>query len=250
MNALNIFGVKFNCFDYNTLFGRIRDAVEMNYTVPGKNRNSPMTVTYATANSLNLVYGDMKLTEAFNEFDIIHPDGVGVHNALNNLYGESGDRERMTGSDFYPLLIKEAVRRKWKLFFFGDKDDILNNISAAEPELLVAGAQNGYDYEDGSLVKRINGSGADILIAGLGCPYQELWIQKYKQDIKCKVIIAVGNGIKVFAGRRFRGPVFIRKAGLEWAVRFLFNPVKYFRRYIIGNPLFLYRVREEKRKLK
>jgi len=250
LNTLNIFGVNFNCFDYNTLIGRIRDAVETNYALPDGNRNPPLTVTYATANSLNQVYNDMELIATFNMFDVVHPDGVGIYNVLKNLYGAPTERERMTGSDFYPMLIKEAVLKKWKLFFFGDKDEILNNISIAEPNLLIAGVQNGYDNEDELLIKRINDSAADILIVGLGCPYQEMWIQRYKSRTKCKVIIAVGNGIKIFAGRRFRGPLFIRKLGLEWAVRFLFNPFKYFKRYIIGNPLFLYRVHAEKKKLK
>jgi N-acetylglucosaminyldiphosphoundecaprenol N-acetyl-beta-D-mannosaminyltransferase len=56
----------------------------------------------------------------------------------------------------------------------------------------------------------------------------------------------VGDGIKVFAGIKLRGPGFIRAIGMEWFVRFLSNPFKYWKRYIWGNPLFLYRIFRDK----
>jgi N-acetylglucosaminyldiphosphoundecaprenol N-acetyl-beta-D-mannosaminyltransferase len=56
------------------------------------------------------------------------------------------------------------------------------------------------------------------------------------------VIIAVGDGIKVFAGNKRRGPKILQKLGLEWFVRFIFEPKRLWKRYLFGIPLFIFRV--------
>jgi N-acetylglucosaminyldiphosphoundecaprenol N-acetyl-beta-D-mannosaminyltransferase len=80
------------------------------------------------------------------------------------------------------------------------------------------------------------------LIIGLGQPLQEKWINDNHAQLNASVLIAVGDGIKVFAGEKRRGPLFMRKLGLEWLIRLFFNPFKYFNRYMVGIPVFLYRI--------
>ena len=54
--------------------------------------------------------------------------------------------------------------------------------------------------------------------------------------------MSVGDGIKVFAGTKKRGPKFLQKIGLEWIVRLFFEPKRLWKRYFIGIPLFIFRV--------
>ena len=230
---INIFGLQINKVDYGLLLSKIYIAVT---------QNTKLAIIYANSNTLNKIYKNSELKDKLNSSDIVHPDGIGIYIASRFLYGKNGFRQRMTGSDFYQMLIEEAIKRNWSIYFFGHDACTLKKIKEANSDLNIAGFSEGYDFETDKVINDINKSQAKILIAGLGFPLQEEWIYSNKDKIKCKVIIAVGDGIKVFADTKVRGPLFLRRIGLEWLVRLFGNPNKYWKRYIIGNPLFLYRI--------
>ena len=158
------------------------------------------------------------------------------------MFGTKGFSNRQSGSDFYEILIKFCIKHQLKLFIFGDKDETLENIKTSYPELELVGLQNGFSFENDKILIEINKSNPDILIVGLGTPKQEEWIIQNKQLLKVNIIIAVGDGIKVFAGTKRRGPKWIQKIGLEWLIRLLFEPKRLWKRYIMGIPLFIFRV--------
>lgn len=236
---ININGINIDILNYSQLSEDIKDAIV---------RGSQKTIAYSNANSINLSYTKhppdkfKSLKDSLNRFDINHPDGIGIYIASKILFGKSGLNERFTGSDLYPLLVNDAIKNKWKVFFFGHDDETLIKINSNLPGLAIAGIQNGFEYDDKELITKINTANTDILIIGLGTPRQEYWVSKYKNKLNCKVILCVGDGIKVFAGNKKRAPEFMRKTGLEWLARFAQNPLKYFKRYFLGNPLFLYRI--------
>jgi N-acetylglucosaminyldiphosphoundecaprenol N-acetyl-beta-D-mannosaminyltransferase len=233
MPSLEISGVNIKKLSYEELISEIKNAIL------GRKK---LNISYANANTVNLAAGKSNFRNQLNSFDIIHPDGVGILIASKLLYGENKFPSRFNGSDFYPLLAEECIKNKWRIFFFGHHSSILENIKLAHPGLNVCGTAEGYSFHPVKIVSVINNAKPDILIVGLGQPLQEELILFYKNDFKCMVTIAVGDGIKVFAGEKKRGPEFMQKAGLEWIIRLFYNPFKYFRRYVIGNPLFLYRI--------
>ncbi|MEJ2613977.1 MAG: WecB/TagA/CpsF family glycosyltransferase [Ignavibacteriaceae bacterium] len=106
----------------------------------------------------------------------------------------------------------------------------------------MCGYQDGYNIENEKLIEKINDLLPDILIVGLGCPKQEEWIVKFKDYLNVKIILAVGDGIKVFAGTKIRGSNLFRTSGLEWFIRLITNPSRYWKRYLLGIPLFIIRV--------
>jgi len=232
-DKINIFGVNINKIDYGILLGKIYIAIE---------KKQKLSIAYANSSTLNNSYSNSHNQDLLNSFELIHADGIGVFLASKLLYGKNGLSSRMTGSDFYAKLIEEGVKRKWRFLFFGHDKPTLVKIRTQNPGLNITGINEGYSFDTDELTERINNSGTDILVIGLGFPKQEIWINENKNKLKCSVIIAVGDGIKVFAGTKKRGTALIRKLGLEWTVRLIFSPLKYWKRYVIGNPLFLYRI--------
>lgn len=230
---VEINGIKIDITDYRGLSSLISNAIST-----GEN----IKIGYANANTINLSYRNHRLKEYLGSFDFIHPDGAGIKAAINFLYPGAYKITRFTGSDFYPVFINNSIKNNYKLFFFGHTDDVLSKIPLTHKELKICGMQEGYDYDNNKLIADINASKPDILIIGLGTPLQEKWVFENKSKINVKVIICTGEGIRVFAGIKQRGPVLLRKLGLEWLYRFNTSPLKYFNRYIIGNPLFLYRI--------
>jgi len=234
---LEIFGIKVSKLTYNTFLKCINDSIM---------GNKKLAVAYANANTLNKLYNNESLKNIYDIFNLVHPDGVGVYLASKFLYGKGGLEEILTGSDFYIDLINESVKKKWSYFFFGHDISTLESVKEAYPRLNISALQEGYTFENEKVVETINEINPDIIIIGLSCPIQEKWILENKNKINFKVILAVGDGIRIFANKKKRGPLFMRRIGLEWLTRYALNPVSNFRKYIIGNPLFIYRVLKEK----
>jgi N-acetylglucosaminyldiphosphoundecaprenol N-acetyl-beta-D-mannosaminyltransferase len=237
--SIDIFGVKVNKLSEETFLEVIRESIS---------ENKKVSIAYANADSLNKIYTDEKLRKIYNSFDLIHPDGTGVYLASEYLYGKKGLEIRLTGSDFYLKLISESIKNDWSYYFFGHTEEILEEIKKVNPGLKIAGIHEGYEFENEKVLTKINEISPDIIIIGLSCPKQEKWMYENMDKINFRVMLAVGDGIKVFAGKKIRGPEFMRKIGLEWLVRFFNNPLSNFKKYIIGIPLFIYRIIKQKLK--
>jgi N-acetylglucosaminyldiphosphoundecaprenol N-acetyl-beta-D-mannosaminyltransferase len=232
-NKLEILQVEVGKVDYSDILKSIKKT----YT-----EEKQIILTGANVNTINLALKNLKYGELLSNFDIIHPDGIGLFLASKFLYGKNGFKKRITGSDFYIELIKESLKNNWSFFIFGDKCETLNKISKVNPRLNIRGLCNGFNFNNDELIKNVNTSQPDILIVGIGSPQQEEWIIDNKNNIPTKIIIAVGDGIKVFAGNKKRGPKIFQKIGLEWFIRFLYEPKRLWKRYFIGIPLFIFRI--------
>jgi N-acetylglucosaminyldiphosphoundecaprenol N-acetyl-beta-D-mannosaminyltransferase len=239
--TFNVFGIEID---------KLTNETFLNYIREGINSKDKLTIGYANADTLNKIYEDSSLKDIYNSFELIHPDGIGIYLASGFLFGKNGLEERLTGSDFYPILINESIKNNWKYFFFGHTDSVLEEIQKQFPLLNISGTNEGYKYDNSSVIEKINLADPDIIIIGLSCPYQEKWMYENRDKINFKVMLAVGDGIRVFANKKTRGPVLFRKLGLEWLARLVSNPSVNFRKYVTGIPLFISRITTAKLKSK
>jgi N-acetylglucosaminyldiphosphoundecaprenol N-acetyl-beta-D-mannosaminyltransferase len=233
LSSVKILSCEINLADYDDLLNQINRAIK---------NNESLTITGANVHIINLNEKDIFFRNCLKDFDIVHFDGIGVFYAIRFLYPEIKKLKRRTGSDFYEMLIPYAIKHNYSFYFFGDTSDTLNRIPEKYPELKIKGIYSGFGFDTNLVVDEINKSESDILIVGLGSGLQEKWIIENKDRIDSKVIIAVGDGIKVFAGIKKRGSKFVQRIGLEWFVRFLYEPKRLWKRYFIGVPLFIFRV--------
>lgn len=234
---MNILGINISNVSYDDMLRFISENLSS---------SQKFLITYVNVNSLNLAYKNPELQSLYTNFDIRHPDGIGVHLASKILYPSTPLKQRMTGSDFYILLKNFINEKNLKLFLFGDTNETLNKVLRESSEINNLRVSSGYNFDNNTLINSINDFSPDILIVGLGAPFQEKWAFENYEKLNFKFLICVGEGIKVFSGTKIRGPLFIRKIGLEWFVRFLSKPFRYFKRYIIGNPLFIIRILKQK----
>lgn len=239
IESVNILGVNVSKVNYDSFIEFIAKSIQ---------QKSKPVIGYANADTLNKSYTDNKLRNIYNTFQLVHPDGIGVYLASKFLYGKNGLPERITGSDFYQFLINESIKKNWTYFFFGHDNEILESIKSGLPEIKIAGYNEGYHFETSDVIRKINSVNPDIIIIGLSCPLQENWMYDNKDKINFGVMLAVGDGIRVFAGKKYRGPEFIQKLGLEWMVRLIQNPARGFGKYVIGIPLFIFRICKAKLK--
>jgi exopolysaccharide biosynthesis WecB/TagA/CpsF family protein len=239
--------MKYNIFGVDVFFDNYNEILDKIFS------EDIRTVTCANQHYLNLAYRNKEYRKNLNSFDLIFPDGVGLKWAAditdyNNIVKKF---ERINGSDIYPEIINRIFKENLSLFILGDSQIVLDraakNIMDIFPGIKITGMHHGYfDLYDKSIIESVNSSNPFLLIVGLGAPRQEEWINRWKDKLNAGKIVAVGGGLRVFAGDRRRGPMWVRNIGLEWLVRLLTEPAKTWKRYIIGIPLFVYRVLKQK----
>ena len=162
-----------------------------------------------------------------------------------------GDRlpERVTGSDLLPELCRMAEKKSLKVFFLGGTPEVtpkaVENLLKRFPALQVVGMATPWinlsDSESVSsdLIESVNRSEPDIVFIGFGAPKQEIWLGRNNERLKTGIIVTVGGTFDFLAGKTVRAPLWMQKSGLEWLWRFLHEPKRLWRRYLIGNARFL-----------
>lgn len=155
--------------------------------------------------------------------------------------------ERVAGIDLMHRLLAEGKERGWRFFFFGASEEVLKKTVAICHErygITVAGSQHGYyaPGEEAAVAGKIRDSGADILFVAMGSPKKELFMDRYLRAMNVPFTMGVGGSFDVVAGLVRRSPRWMQRMGLEWFYRFMQEPARLWRRYLVGNLHFLWRV--------
>jgi N-acetylglucosaminyldiphosphoundecaprenol N-acetyl-beta-D-mannosaminyltransferase len=162
--------------------------------------------------------------------------------------------ERVYGPDLMLALCSLSESKGYRHFFYGATDEVLDrlkmNLLAQFPELAIAGMYSPpfrplEKQEKDEVVEKINASGADIIWCGLGTPKQDYWVSEFRPLLEGSVILAVGAGFNFHAGSVRQAPRWMMKSGLEWLFRLIVEPRRLWRRYLIGNPRFLFQTRKQ-----
>ncbi len=198
---------------------------------------------------------DSELLSICNKADLILTDGQIVVKLSKKL--GTPIKERVAMTDFVWDVMDIAEKKGYKVFLLGGKEDVLNKASVKMldrfPRLDIAGSYSppfGFEKNEEQLKetnKRIRESGADILIVFLGCPKQEKFIAKNKEEYQVSLSITMGGCVDFIAGGVKRAPKWMQNAGLEWFYRFLQEPGRMFRRYFIDDIRIFGLVRKQKR---
>ena len=207
-------------------------------------------VLNANAHCLNLCYEDPKLRDFLNGAEVVFCDGAGVMLAARML----GRRipQRITYADWIWQLADLAAAQGFSLYLLGARPGVAREaamrLRERYPDLEIVGFRDGYfDHSAGSpeneaVVEEIKASAPDILLVGLGMPLQERWLMENIDRLDAGVALTGGAVFDYVSGRLRRGPRLLRENGFEWLARLLAEPRRLWRRYLIGNPLFLLRV--------
>lgn len=196
-----------------------------------------------------LARGDVQLWQIIENAALVTPDGSGVLWAA----GRQGEdlTERVTGIDLIYRLCGEAAISGWRLFLLGAQEGIAEaaaaRLQAAYPGLAIVGTENGYfGGREQEVIERIASEKPDILLAALGIPYQEKWLDLNKEKLASGVMIGVGGSFDVIAGRVRRAPRLLQRLRLEWLWRLLADPRRWRRALVI--PRFMAAVWRESQK--
>ena len=211
-------------------------------------------VSYVNAHVLNQSLSNPELGRALRDSDLIYCDGYGVRLAARMI--GMPVPHRMTGADWIWGIAGLCQESGRSLYLLGSDPGASTDAAAAlrrwYPQLDVRGTHHGYFDVAGPhserVLEHIAENPPDVLLVGMGTPQQELWVDANFDRIDASVVWTVGALFDYVAGRVPRAPHWIADNGLEWIFRLVVEPRRMWRRYLLGNPAFLYEVLKERRR--
>jgi exopolysaccharide biosynthesis WecB/TagA/CpsF family protein len=198
---------------------------------------------FINAHCLNIAYRDREYVGILNGADAVWPDGSGVR--LAGRLRRFPVPENVNGTDMFPLI----CARPYRIFMLGGAPGVAEKAMEKAHEKFPAarfvGAAPGFfadAADERRVIERINALDPDILLVAMGVPKQEKWISLHRGELVCGVALAVGGLLDFVSERIPRAPLWMRRLGIEWCYRLWQEPRRMFRRYVLGNPLFVFRV--------
>ena len=240
--------------DFITLFGIRIDRLDlrgfMNSIDEFLNSGQRFQVMYVNIHCMNTAWNDLEYKQIINSADLVYCDGAGV--VMGSRILGFNLSQRMTGADWIWNLCELCAKRDYSIYLLGGEARVAENardkLISKFPKLKIVGTHHGYFEEDYNrdLIDKINSTQPDILLAGMGTPRQEKWINENFNRLNAKIVWGVGALMDFVTGRVSRAPKWMLDNNLEWLYRLAVEPGRMWRRYVLGNPIFFFRILKER----
>lgn len=214
-----------------------------------------LLINTINAHSYNTALKDDFFAEALMKGDALIPDGASIVMACRKLKAKSQPKERIAGWDLFTMEMERLNRKGGTCFFMGSSEKVLKLIrekgKTVYPNIRIETYSPPYkpefsEAENREIIEAINRANPDLLWIGMTAPKQEKWSYRHWNELHihchCGTIGAVFD---FFAGTMERAPMWWQEHSLEWLYRLIKEPKRMWRRYIIGNTLFIRNVIRE-----
>lgn len=230
------------------------------------------------AHSFNVAQKDELFAEALAKGDYLIPDGASIIKACKWLRAKSQPKERIAGWDLFVFemqRLNDKSKREFgehrerlategsheevkeKVMFMGSSEKVLGLIRERAANdyqnLEVVTYSPPYkpefsDEDNAAIIKAINEANPDLLWIGMTAPKQEKWTYQHWNELKIHCHVGtIGAVFDFYAGTAQRAPKWWQEHSLEWLYRLIKEPKRMWRRYVLGNPLFLWNIQKERR---
>ena len=243
MEKINVLGVPVHKVDMNEALNTASSFFD---------RDKKSVIITPNSEIVMMAKEDEKFLNIIKEADLVIPDGIGLVIASKII--KNPLKERVTGIDLMENILNYCNENNKSIFILGGKpgvaDRAVENIVKKYPNIKKSGSYHGYfkghhighegHDEEKEVINKINELKPDILFVAFGAPKQELWIQRYKDEVNTSILMGVGGSVDVYAGEVKRAPEFYQKFGLEWLYRLVKEPWRYKRMMLL--PKFIVQV--------
>lgn len=209
-------------------------------------RAGTFRVGYLNAAQVNLAFADADHARALAAMDCLYADGQAIVWAARRL--GPGVPERINAGDFTRRFFERAAADGLRVALVGghpgEAERAAELFRSWAPTLNLVYIHDGFmnDAQAAAIGAAIEAADPDLTIVAMGAPRQERRTLEWSRAGRPRAWWCVGALLEYYSGTRARAPVWMRRAGLEWLFRFALEPARLWRRYLIGNPLFVWRV--------
>ncbi len=240
----SVLGVLVDAIDYDAATDKV---------IAAAHEHRPLALTALAVHGVMTGVADPAHNARLNSFDVVTPDGQPVRWGLKVLHGIALD-DRVYGPTLTLRVLARCADEGLPVYLYGSTDDTLarlvGELTRMFPALKIAGREaskfrDATDGEDREIAARVTGSGARLLLVGLGCPRQEVFTHVLRPLLDMP-LMAVGAAFDYHAGLLRKPPAWMQKYSLEWLWRLGLEPLRLWKRYLILNPLYLARLTAQK----
>lgn len=233
MPRVCLYGVQ---VDSETMEGTVRlclDAIESGEFTQQSSLNAGKVV---------LMHEDPCLFDAIASSDIVSADGQSIVWASRLL----GARlpERVAGIDLMERLLAAAEERGYPVYFLGATQEVVSAFvrlcGSRYARLHIAGFHSGFFDDEDSVAQEICDAGARLLFVAMPSPQKELFLARQHHRLGGIFAMGVGGSFDVWTGVTKRAPGWMQRLGLEWFYRFIQEPRRMWKRYLVGNMRFVF----------
>ena len=203
-------------------------------------------IAFINAHCLNIACKNEGYRQILNNCSVVFADGIGAKIGAKMLGFKV--EENVNGTDMFPLL----AQKPYRIYLFGGAPGVaataLENAKKINGKAEFVGCADGFFREksEEKIFAELAELEVDILLVAMGVPKQEEWINANLSKLPPCAAIGVGGLLDFVSERIPRAPMWMRKLNIEWCFRLYCEPARLFKRYIIGNPLFILRVLKSK----
>jgi len=207
------------------------------------------------AHSFNTAQKDALFAEALANGDYLIPDGASIVKACRWLKAKSQPKERIAGWDLFMFEMNKLNEKGGRVMFMGSSEKVLTLIREKAkvdyPQLDVVTYSPPYkpefsDDDNKAIIDAINKANPDLLWIGMTAPKQEKWAYAHWNELNIHCHVGtIGAVFDFYAGTAQRAPQWWQEHSLEWLYRLMKEPKRMWRRYVIGNPLFVWNIMKE-----
>ena len=241
LRPLELLGLPLSQLTRNDFLGCIRSSLK---------KQDRLLIGYANIYGLNLAWEQDSFRQALKSFDIVFCDGFGL--MLGARLTGQNIPERYTPPDFIDALMQIIQEQNGSLYLLGAAEGVAEraaqSLATRTAGLKIAGSGHGFfekspdSPENQAVIDRINAVHPELLLVGFGMPQQEEWLAQNWPRLNVRVALTVGALFDTLAGELPRAPRWVTDHGLEWLSRLVIEPRRLWRRYLVGNPLFFWRI--------
>ena len=213
---------------------------------------TPLHLMGVNADKINEVNSNDLMKHIVNRCGIINADGASV--ILASKYLGKPLPERVAGVDLMQSLVALSEKKGYSVYLLGAKQRVVEQTAEVlknrHPKLNIVGIHNGYFKEPDwpSISEELKEKNPDFVFVGITSPLKEYLIEYLQNQGHTSVFMGVGGSFDVISGNIPRAPLWMQKANLEWLFRVMQEPKRLFKRYFVGNWVFIKAVFKEKHK--
>ena len=215
----------------------------LNNVILSIERNQSFLLTYFNQHCFNIYCKNEVYKKVIDSYFDAYQADLGVFLALKFL--EKEKISRIDATEMNQVIMNELIKKKHTLVIVGGNfDEEFIRKEAIKRGINFVGYHSGYfnESQTSDVIEYLKKFNAQVYILAMGVPLQEIFAERLSQSLNSKTIICVGNIFEFYFGTKKRAPVFIQKIGFEWMFRMLTEPQRLWKRYLIGIPLFIYRI--------
>jgi exopolysaccharide biosynthesis WecB/TagA/CpsF family protein len=231
-----LFGLGINTADYAEVVEKLFEAAD---------RSIPAIVEHLAVHNLILAVRNAGFLKILEQFNLVTMDGQGVRFAMRALRS-ARSKDRVTARELMLAICQKAEMTGHGIYLYGDEPGTLQRLQVRLlerfPDLRILGGEPSVfrplsEFEDTTLVARVNNSGAAFLFVALGCPLQERFVFDHKDRMR-PIQLCVGSAFKFLSGDRRIAPRWMQRMGFEWLHRLAQDPRRLAMRYLTTNSAF------------